>query len=88
MDDIFCVCIAFCQLCWRRSYTVLPPSISLYHVSFQRNNQGAANNADLHLRQGTTKESQLRSNKCIQGVANEHQVRNTYEKPNPDPDLI
>ena len=39
-------------------YYVLPPSISLHCISLRRNDQEAANNADLYLRQGAAKESQ------------------------------
>jgi hypothetical protein len=63
-------------------YYILPPSISLHRISLRRNDQGAANNADLYLRQGAVNE-QPRSNKYRQGAANEHQMRSTYKKPNP-----
>ena len=39
-------------------YYVLPPSISLHCISLRHNDQEAANNADLYLRQGAAKESQ------------------------------
>jgi hypothetical protein len=38
-------------------YTILPPSISLLRINLRHNDQGAVNNADLHLRQGAIKES-------------------------------
>jgi hypothetical protein len=62
--------------------TLLPPSISLHRINLRRNDQGAVNYTDLHLRQGAAKESQPRSNKCRQEAANEQQMRSTYEKLN------